>query len=163
MRKHTFPDFAYISPRFRTVMVVPQTDSFSCCVNLSTLLFKKPLADAPKQRTVILQEAIGDSQVPNLCSRILARAMGVEQMLPAVERINDLQGIMGPTQKSVLSQVIIPDMVTAHLPPESNTIPDKDNGVHFNGVVIESNLQQLRHLLSSGEVKHFCEGPCDPN
>jgi hypothetical protein len=42
-------------------------------VNLATLAFARPLPDAPRDRRIVLQEAIGDCQVPNLATRILAR------------------------------------------------------------------------------------------
>jgi hypothetical protein len=41
-------------------------------VNLATLAFRDPLPDAPPGRRIILQEAIGDCQVPNFATRILA-------------------------------------------------------------------------------------------
>ena len=34
------------------------------------------LPDAPRDRRIVLQEAIGDCQVPNLSTRMLARAFG---------------------------------------------------------------------------------------
>ncbi|NOZ02597.1 MAG: hypothetical protein GXP54_12005, partial [Deltaproteobacteria bacterium] len=43
-------------------------------INLTYLLFDEPPPDAPENRTVVFQESIGDSQVPNMCTEMLARA-----------------------------------------------------------------------------------------
>ncbi len=47
---------------------------------------------------VLLQESLGDEQVPNLTTRALARAAGLPQQAPSVETVWGLESILAPTR-----------------------------------------------------------------
>ena len=132
-------------------------------VNLTRLLYRSPLDDAPEGRRVIVLESIGDSQVPNMTTEILARAMGVKVMTPSVYDLPGLQTVASPTEESVIVQYHMVEQVLANPPPETNVPPETGNGVHADILFKEHVVDQLKHFFSTGEVVQYCEGACDPD
>lgn len=130
--------------------------------NLTTLMFKAPLPDAPKDRRVILQEAVGDSQVPNLATEILARAIGVSLMTPSLYPVSGLKEVESPAQESVLTQYRL-DYYDKPLPPKDNVAPAKDNEVHHNMNFLDNAHLQIAHLFYEGEARQYCADSCDPD
>jgi hypothetical protein len=143
-----------------TTMAQLQFD-FSDPANMTRLMFKDPLPDAPADRRVILQEAIGDSQVPNLCTDILARAMGVKLLTPAFEEPYGLEPVTEPTTESAVTQFRLPGW-DAPAPPETNTPPSDENGVHHEMNFVPAAHAQIAALFLQGKVIHPCNGTCDP-
>jgi hypothetical protein len=129
--------------------------------NLSRLMFREPLPDAPPGRLVVLQESIGDSQVPNLTTEILARAMGVKVLTPSVTEVFGVEPVSSPTTSSALAQYRM-DAFDDPEPPEQNIPPAEDNGVHHDMNFLPNVHQQILSLWLQGEVRQFCDGPCDP-
>jgi len=132
-------------------------------VNVSTLMFRNPLPDAPPERLVVLQEAIGDCQVPNVATRILARAMGIAQLGPVHEPIFGLEIVEGPTTRPVVSQFAMPENLERYTPLNTNVVPTEDNGTHSDGVRLDSAIDQVMELIDTGTIEQFCDGPCDPD
>lgn len=132
-------------------------------INLATLAFRNPLPDAPAGRVVVLQEAIGDCQVPNVTTRMLARAFGVSQLTPAVEPVFGLAGITAPSTTSALAQYQLPDHLMRYTPPDTGLVPTMDNDTHSDSVSLPSALAQVRALLERGEVIQQCTGTCNPD
>jgi hypothetical protein len=135
---------------------------FSDPANVSRLMFKEPLPDAPPNRTVILQEAIGDSQVPNLATDILVRAMGVKNLEPSFYTPFGVEPVTAPTNESCVTQIRLPgyDMP---LPPTTDTPPEAENGVHHAMNFEPTVHQQIAALLLSGTIVQPCDGTCDPD
>ena len=132
-------------------------------VNLTRHLYKNPLPDAPVERVLLLQEAIGDSQVPNLASEMLARAIGAKFMEPSVYPVPGLDVVTSPTHEPVLVQIYMRDEVEADPPPEANIPPQSDNGVHGAASFLDHVMAQSFHFLHEGEVVQTCAGACDPD
>ncbi len=132
-------------------------------INLTKLMFESPLPDAPSQRAVLIQEAIGDCLVPNITTEMLVRTMGVTQASPFIEPIYGLESVDVPVFESVLSQYHMVDSTDVYTPPEDNSIPTQDNGVHANAPLMDHAMDQAIHFLKTGEAVQFCDGPCDPN
>ncbi len=130
--------------------------------NLSKLMFERPLPDAPKGRLVLLQESIGDSQVPNITTELLARAMGVKLLTPGDHEVVGLESTASPTTSSVLAQYRLP-AYDKPLPPEGNVPPEKDNGVHHDMNFEPSAQAQIGKLFFEGTIEQVCDGPCDPD
>lgn len=131
-------------------------------VNVGQLMFRRPLADAPA-RTVVFQEAIGDCQVPNLATRILARAVGLKQLEPYYEPVFGLDSVASPTTEPVLHQLAMPDRLMSYTPPDDNTLPTMDNGTHSESIQVATSLEQVTHLFETGEIIQPCDGVCDPD
>jgi len=130
--------------------------------NVTKLMFEMPLPDAPKDRLVVLQVAIGDSQVPNMTSDLLARAMGVKMMTPAIYEPFGIEKVTSPTTSSAMSQYQLADYDNP-LPPEGNLPPEKDNGVHHAMNFLPNVHQQIAKLWFEGQVEQFCTDACDPD
>ena len=132
-------------------------------INLSQLLFNMPLDDAPAGRAVLLQESIGDSQVPNMTTEMLARGAGFKVMTPSINRPFDLEEISSPSTESALVQYYLVDLVDADPPPESNIPPNSDNGAHSEMCFMPHTFQQVFGFLIDEELVQYCEGPCNPD
>ena len=132
-------------------------------VNLTRHLYKNPLADAPEERVLLLQVAIGDSQVPNLTSDLLARAIGAKLMVPSIYDVPGVETVTAPTTEPTMVQILIPEMFEANPPPESNVPPLSDNGTHGAVSFLPHILGQSFHFLENGEVINPCDGACDPD
>jgi hypothetical protein len=113
--------------------------------------------------TVILQEGVGDVQVPNMSTNILARRLGAGHLEVAGTQIDDIPVVASPAVgQTVLTAVTLPENLADYTPPESNLIPERDNGVHGEVPLMDTQLDQLRRLMRDGEAVHVCEGVCDP-
>ena len=129
--------------------------------NLTRLMFERPLPDAPPGRQVILQESIGDSQVPNMTTEILARAMGVKLLTPSVTEVFGLDSAPSPTVDSVLAQYQL-ERHDDPAPPHDNTPPEGENDVHHDMNFLPNVHEQILRLWFEGETRQICDGPCDP-
>ncbi len=132
-------------------------------VNLSRHLFERPLEDAPPSRVVLLHEAIGDSQVPNLASEMLARAIGVPLVTPSVYDVPGLDTVELPTTGSAMMQIYEPGLVDDNMPPDQNVPPSSDNGTHGSAPYLPNVLDQAFGFLLDGEIVGVCDGACDPD
>lgn len=130
--------------------------------NITKLMFKAPLPDAPKERRVILQEAIGDSQVPNIATEILANAIGVKLMTPAFYSVAGLEEVSSPSTDSVLVQYRL-ENYNNPLPPVENVAPPKDNDVHHAMNFLPNAHLQIAQLFLEGDVVQVCDDTCDPD
>jgi hypothetical protein len=130
--------------------------------NVTRLMFKDPLADTPKNRVVLLQESIGDSQVPNLATDILVRAMGAKLLGPAFYEPVGVPVVSAPTTEPVVTQFRMQgwDMP---FPPETNLPPASDNNVHHDMNFLPSAQAQIGAALLQGNIILPCEGTCDPD
>ena len=115
--------------------------------------------DKLKGRSVLWQEAIGDEQVPNMTTRMLARAVDAVHLEPVVEPVPGLDSSLGPITGPALVQF---DPETER-PVEANT-PGTPSGAHSHVRTWPGCRQQIAHFndwYTPGEVVHFCgEAPC---
>ncbi len=118
-------------------------------------LLADPLPDVPPKQ-IILQESIGDAQVPNLATRLLARTMGVDA-LPLVQDIYGVDVQQGPLDSAYTQW----DSGPSPLPPTGNAPADSDNGAH-NAPLSSPDLQEQLRLFyqPAGQAVHTCDGPC---
>ncbi len=131
--------------------------------SLGTMLNNDPdYPDAP-QKLVVLQEAIGDCQVPNMSTDLLARTLGASHLEQATDPVFGLETISGPTTAPSLVQIRVPENLDSYFPPDQNTVPEIDNGVHNDAVLTEVMFGQAGHLFQYGEIVHPCDGVCDPD
>lgn len=125
--------------------------------NLGKLMFD---SDAPPNRLVLMQESIGDCQVPNITTEFLARALGVKLMTPSITDVFGLGKVTSPTQHSALEQFQLTSLTQSYMPPDTNVPPSQDNGVHSATALEPEALQQTEWLVTNGEIKSFCNGAC---
>ena len=120
------------------------------------------LSEAASPKDIVLQEAIGDCQVANMTTDLLARAMNASHLENATDPIWGLDTVPSPAQGVVISQVRVPEDLE-YFPLDENRTPETDNGVHNSAVLRETMFNQIVQLFSTGELVHPCDGLCDPD
>lgn len=112
------------------------------------------------ERTFILQEALGDEQVPNMTTRALARSVGLPLFTPSVEPVWGLDPVSGPLPAGRALVQFDPELP---LPPDANR-PAPITGAHDAPRRWTGTVEQLRTYLSvdaPGRLEHHCgAGPC---
>ncbi len=136
---------------------------FSDPANLGTMLNADPDYPDAETKLVVLQEAIGDCQVPNLATDLLSRTLGASHLAYATDPVYGLDTIDSPTTQVALTQIRVPEDLDAYFPPDENTIPELDNGVHNDAVLQEATFEQARVLFEDGEIIHPCDETCEPD
>ena len=117
-------------------------------------LLAESLAGVPPKR-ILLEESMGDAQVPNVATRVLARTMGA----PGLDLEAPVFGVAVKTAPldSAYTQW---DVHPTPLPPSGNTPPRADNSAHEAVRRLPLAQKQLAAFLTpDGEVIHVC-GPC---
>jgi len=114
-----------------------------------------PHIAAPKQ--VLLQEGIGDSQVTNLATRVLARELGV----PGLDLEQPVYAITAGTAP-LASAYTQYDIMATPQPPGTDTPPESDDGVHYTiRELVPAQTQIKAFLAPNGQVIDVCNGaPC---
>lgn len=120
------------------------------------------LRDHPT-KTVIIQEAIGDCQVPNMATDLLVRTIGASHLEEATDPLAGVDTVEGPATGMLLTQIRVPDELDFYFPPDANVTPEIDNGVHNSAVLQEATLFQAEELARTGMAIHPCDGVCDPD
>jgi hypothetical protein len=158
-------DLMYPDPMSQNLFLAALQSYFDLSdpANLGTLLNDDPDYPGAEPKLVILQEAIGDCQVPNLATDLLARTLGASHLEEATDPVYGLDTIVGPTTEPSLVQIRVPSNLDAYFPPDQNIIPETDNGVHNDAVLTEVMFGQVGHLFQYGEIVHPCDGQCDPD
>lgn len=116
-----------------------------------------------QDKVLILQEAIGDCQVPNNATDLLSRSVGAVQLGPPTDPVYGLEEVAGPVTQPALTQIRVPDDLDVYFPPDENITPEMDNGVHNSAVLQPAMYEQIRTLFETGEAVHPCDGACDPD
>ena len=161
----TLMDLLYPDPLSQTLFISLLQGFFdrSDPINLGRLVAGDlTLPEAP-EKVLLIQEAIGDCQVPNLATDTLARALGAAHLEEAPAPIYGLSTVSGPTRAVALTQYVMPERIASYLPPDENTIPTQNNGTHSAIIDETPSLLQAVGLVLTGESSHPCTGPCDPD
>ncbi len=155
-------DLTYASQRDQELLIaLTQSDwdyadpiSWAAHVRHDTLpgLDGQPMAPKP----MILQEAIGDSQVPNLATRVLARTYQVPLLTPSVEPVPQL-----PTTGPGVDAAYVQWDVGVTPPAPGNAVPQVDSQAHGRVRKIPQLVEQLRRFFApGGVVENTCDGAC---
>lgn len=161
-----YMDALYPDPMLQNVLIATLQSFFDASdpANLVHLLDGDETFEGElPEKVVVFQEAIGDCQVPNIATDLLVRAVGAGHLEEATDPVYGLETLTGPTTEPALTQIRVPEDLDAYFPPDENTIPETDNGVHNSAVLQDATFAQIGHLFVTGEIIHPCEGPCDPD
>jgi hypothetical protein len=129
---------------------------FSEPATIAPYVLHKPLPGVPEKQ-LLLQMAVGDAQVPNLATEMLARTMGVPLLGPSVAPVYAMSDASGPIPSAFTAWDIHP----APLPSDTNETPTRDNAAHTQIARIPALKDQIVQFLGSGQVANTCGGPCD--
>ncbi len=122
-------------------------------------LIDKPLGGGPAKR-LMLVESMGDCQVPNIATEVMARSMNMSMLGPGIDPVWGLEDVLGEvTEGSVLLQV---DTLKGPRPPDSNTAPEDDNGAHGAAIDDVTVVGIVERFIFKGIFENLCDGPCDP-
>lgn len=121
---------------------------------------REPLPESPRDRVVLLQMGLGDTQVPNAATELHARALGLRTLTPSVRPVPGLDAVTAPSDSSALT---VFDLGIRDLPGATGIPPNDGNIVHEGVRMLPASMRQLDALLRpDGRITHTCDGPCDP-
>lgn len=109
----------------------------------------------PKQ--LLLNMAVGDTQVTNLSSEMQARALGIPVLSPTVKSAWGVPERDGPLP----SALAIYDEKPMPMPPDSNARSLADNGTHGTVRLQAAPNRQILEFFTTGQITNHCAGACD--
>jgi hypothetical protein len=126
-------------------------------IDYATHLLRDPLPGVPPKQ-ILYQESIGDTQVPNLATRLMVRTMEMPALEPLVQEPYGLDDEQGPLP-SAYEQF---DVSPSPLPGDTNVPPPGDNQAHDDCRKLPAVIQQIQQFLQpNGLVVQTCDGgPC---
>lgn len=123
-------------------------------------LLKDPKRLGVPAKTILLQEAIGDAQVPNLTTRSWVRTLGLTALEPLFEPVFGINTKAAPLPQSGYVQF---GPRPTPVPPNGN-LPIPRNSQHNVVRQLEGAVRQMQEFFQKdGTIQHFCKGPCDPD
>ena len=160
-------DFASIQPLLSLIVPDPVQDQTLLAALQSEWDYTDPATYAPHllhdplpgvfTKQILMQESIGDAQVTNVATRVLARTMGIA----GLDLIDPIYGVvqMPAPLDSAYTQWNSNPMP---LPPAGDLALSSDNGAH-DAVYqyLPAQEQILAFLQPNGQVLETCNGPCN--
>jgi hypothetical protein len=149
--KTMFPDPAHV----QFILAVNQTlwDSGEAS-GYAQAMNRSPLEDTPAKQ-VLIQVAMGDAQVTTLGAHVMARSYGASLVENPAREVWGLETVASGHTGSALVEFDYGLEV-----PFNNTPPDDSTDPHENPRRDLAGQQQLHTFLETGEVVHYCDGPC---
>lgn len=111
-------------------------------------------------KKLLIQEGIGDAQVPNIATRTWARTLNIPGVGPLFEPSFGIEEKPGPFADSAYIQY--GPKPTPF--PEDKNVPAKTNSTHEAVRRAESCIKQMEAFFKpEGKIQQFCQDTCDPN
>lgn len=122
-------------------------------------LIKSSLPNTPAERKILMQVGLGDAQVNNLTAYLQARASKIPLLEPSPVSVWDVPTVQAPAS----SAMVLVDFAIDPLPGFYSKTPTDETPAH-EGVRRQDALKEQldQFLRPDGAIKHFCDGPCDP-
>ena len=117
------------------------------------------LPNTPAHR-VLMHVAMGDHQVTPLGAHFLARSIGAKNLSPVNREVWGIPDVNGPvTDGSVMVEYDfgLPLAPTTNVPMSAGEDP------HDAVRALRPSMDQANEFFRNGDVKPFCDGPCNPN
>jgi hypothetical protein len=116
---------------------------------------KNPPLPGMSAKQVLMQIAVGDSQVANLAAEIQARTLDLSLLSPSAKPVWGLE-----SAESGAPQAITFWDLGRTPPPLTNATPIEDNDVHGDIRKLPENQAQTDAFLRTGKVENTCGGAC---
>jgi len=130
---------------------------FSDPATVAPHVIQAPLPGVPKKQ-ILLQMGIGDTQVSNVTSEMIARTVGLPLLHAAVTMPFGLTEKTGPLTSAFTTW----DVHSLPVPADTNMTPATDNQVHQGIRRIPQVQEQIQTFFSTGQVVDTCGGkPCN--
>ena len=97
-----------------------------------------------------------DAQVPNVCSDLAARNMG----LPALEGSVWVPWGVSEVASGHMGSVYVTMDAGDSDPPPGNLSPESDDGGHYSAPASQEVFDMAWHFFQTGEAINTCNGPC---
>ncbi|MFO0590542.1 MAG: hypothetical protein U0441_23575 [Polyangiaceae bacterium] len=122
--------------------------------------YKKDLFPGVKEKGILLQIGVGDLQVSNVASAMLARTAELPLLDSSPIDFWGLTSTAGPLP----SALSVFDTKEKDQPPEGNMNGNVTsmNAAHATIRALPAAMDQMDHFLRQGEVIATCDGKCDP-
>jgi hypothetical protein len=111
-------------------------------------------------RKVLVQIGLGDTEVPNFGSYLMARGLGLQQLQPAPRDVWGLQAATGPTDRALELFDFGVDTTALY---QSASFPPDDATVHDGVRRLVPAIAQTAKLFDEGVIEHLCSGVCNPD
>jgi hypothetical protein len=111
-------------------------------------------------RKVLVQIGLGDTEVPNFGSFLMARGLGLQQLQPAPRDVWGLQAATGPTDRGLELFDFGVDTTALY---QSASFPPDDPTVHDGVRRLVPAIAQTAKLFDEGVIEHLCAGVCNPD
>jgi hypothetical protein len=115
-------------------------------------------ATVPSDKSVLMQDAIGDRSVSTLGAQVMARSTGAKLVAPAVRPVFGVEEAEAPFVGSALLE-----MDFGYEEPDPSTLVVGEIGPHNEPFSSTKGRQQIAQFLLNGEVIQPCDGACDPD
>jgi hypothetical protein len=149
----TFPDA--LETQILLALMQMQFD-FSDPATVAPHVLSAPLEGVPRKQ-VLLQMGLGDTQVANVTSEMIARTEGLPLLHAAVTMPYGLTEKDGPLPSAFSTW----NVNSKPVPPSTNETPVQDNQVHEGIRRIPQVEQQIHTFFATGQVVDTCGGkPC---
>lgn len=122
---------------------------------VNSVLLGTPTGVPPKQ--ILMQNALGDQEVPNIGSYWMARTMGIPIMGPTPAVPWGLPVKNGPLAAGASAMILMDGGAPA--PPLTN-IPPEDLDMHNLTRRQPASRRQINHFFETGEIENQCSGAC---
>ncbi len=169
-RSSNFPLFtlmlkrAYPDPLDQALLIVLSQHlwDYSDAIVFARYIKQKPLPGYGRKQ-LMMQESLYDDQVPNLATRAVARAVGLDGLEPMINPVYGITGKEGPLDSGYAQFNIHPPII----PPEGNIPaykPSWKESAHEQLRFKTSAKKQMGAFLKpDGKVINVCNGTCDPD
>ncbi len=128
-------------------------------ITYAPYLLKKPETFKVPPKKILIQEGLGDAQVPNLATRLWARTLGLDGIAPMIEKVLGVTEKKAPFDGSGYAQY---GPYYPPIPPDKN-IPPKRNRTHTAVQLYKTAIMQSYDFLKKdGKITQHCSGICDP-
>ncbi|MBK7586633.1 MAG: hypothetical protein IPI67_41410 [Myxococcales bacterium] len=107
------------------------------------------------EKHMLMQIAVGDSQVANLAAEIQARTLELPLLSPSSKSVWGLSESSGGVDNAIAFWDLVREP-----PPETNATPTTDNKVHGDIRKHPLNQEQTDVFLKTGKATNPCGGPC---
>lgn len=109
--------------------------------------------EALRDKSILMQESVGDAQVPNISTEFWARSIGLRLLAPSPTHPPFIEEVEGPLGPGASALVIYDAMTTRDdcgpMPPEAN-VPPEDNCAHGAIRRSEAHDEQVEAFFEQG-------------